>query len=77
MCLLVIIFVTKLDKLKSLIVDLTLLNCYKEYTNVFSKNLINQLSENESHDYTIDLKSGKTALYKSLYNLNKTELAIL
>ena len=67
----------KLDKLKSSITNSTLLNCYKEYVNIFSKDLINQLSENKSHDYTIDLKLGKTALYKSLYNLSKIKLAIL
>ena len=77
MYLLAVISVTKLDKLKSLIVDSTLLNCYKEYADVFLKDLINQLSENESHDHTIDLKSDKIVLYKSLYNLSKTELVML
>ena len=34
-------FTVKSNKLKLLIVDLTLLNCYKEYANVFLKDLIN------------------------------------
>ena len=62
----------KSDKLKSLIADLTLLDCYKKYVNIFSKDLINQLSENELHDHIIDLKLNKMTLYKSLYNLSKT-----
>ena len=69
--------VIKSDKSKSLIADLTLLDCYKEYINIFLKDLINQLSENKSHDYTINLKSDKTTLYKSLYNLSKIKLATL
>ena len=67
----------KQDKLKSLIADLTLLNFYKRYTNVFLKDLVNQLSENESHNYAIDLEPDKITLYKSLYNLSKTELTTL
>ena len=31
----------KQDKLKSLIVDLTLLNCYKRYVDMFLKDLVN------------------------------------
>ena len=69
--------VTKSDKLKLLIVDSTLLNCYKEYVNIFLKDLVNQLSENESHDHTIDLKLDKMTLYKSLYNLSKIKLVTL
>ena len=69
--------VIKQDKLKLLITDLTLLDCYKRYVDVFLKDLVNQLSENESHDHAIDLESDKTASYKSLYNLSKTELTTL
>ena len=68
---------TKSDKLKSLIVNSTLSDCYKRYVNIFLKDLINQLSENKSHNYTIDLKLDKTALYESLNNLNKIKLAML
>ena len=68
---------TKSDKLKLLIADLTLLNCYKEYADIFLKDLINQLSENKLYDHIIDLKSDKMTLYKSLYNLSKTELVTL
>ena len=75
--LLAIISITKSDKLKSLIVNLILLNCYKKYADVFLKDLINQLSENELHDHVINLKLGKTALYKPLYNLSETKLATL
>ena len=75
--LLAVISVTKSDKLKLLITNLTLLNCYKEYVNIFLKDLINQLSENKSYNHTIDLKSGKTALYESLYNLSEIKLVTL
>ena len=44
---------------------------------MFSKDLVNQLLENKSHNHAIDLESDKTALYESLYNLNKTELTTL
>ena len=63
--------------MKLLIIDSTLLDCYKEYINIFLKDLVNQLLENKSHDYIIDLKLDKTVLYKSLYNFSKTELATL
>ena len=69
--------VTKSDKLKSLIINLILLDCYKEYTDVFLKDLVNQLLENKLHDHAIDLKLSKTILYKSLYNLSETELVML
>ena len=69
--------IIKLDKLKSLIANLTLLNYYKKYANIFLKDLTNQLSENKLHNHAIDLKSGKTVLYKSLYNLSKIKLAML
>ena len=70
-------FAVKQDKLKSLIVDLTLLDYYKKYADMFLKDLVNQLSENESHNHAINLKSGKITLYKSLYNLSEIELTIL
>ena len=70
-------FIVKSDKLKLLITDSTLLDCYKKYVNIFLKDLINQLLENKSHNHIIDLKSDKTVLYESLYNLSKTELVIL
>ena len=75
--LLAVMFVIKQDKLKSLIADLTLLDCYKRYADVFLKDLVNQLSENKLHDHAIDLEPDKTTLYKSLYNLNKIELTTL
>ena len=77
MYLLALMSVIKQDKLKSLIADLTLLNCYKRYVDVFSKDLVNQLSENKSYDHAIDLEPGKITLYKSLYNLTKMKLTIL
>ena len=67
----------KQDKLKLLIANLTLLNCYKRYADVFSKDLVNQLLENKSHDHAINLKLDKIALYKSLYNLSKMKLTML
>ena len=67
----------KSDKLKLLITDLTLSDCYKEYAHVFSKDLVNQLSENKSHNHAINLKLDKMTLYKSLYNLSKIKLAML
>ena len=39
--LLAVISAVKQDKLKSLIADLILLNCYKKYVDVFSKDLVN------------------------------------
>ena len=67
----------KQDKLKLLIINLILLDYYKEYVNIFLKDLINQLLENKLYNHTINLKLDKIALYKSLYNLNKTELITL
>ena len=75
--LLAVISAAKLSKLKSLIADSTLLDCYKEYTDIFLKDLINQLSENKLYNHTIDLKLGKTVLYESLYNLSKIKLVML
>ena len=77
MYLLAVMSVIKQDKLKSLIADLTLLNCYKKYADMFLKDLVNQLSENKSYNHAIDLESGKMISYKSLYNLSETELTIL
>ena len=50
---------------------------YNRYTDVFLKNLINQLLENKSHNYLINLEPDTTILYKSLYNLSETELITL
>ena len=67
----------KQDKLKLLIANLTLLNYYKKYVNVFLKDLVNQLLENKSHDHAIDLESDKTTSYESLYNLSMIKLTML
>ena len=48
---------------------------YKNLRDVFEKaeNLI--LSDHDSYNYTINLKSEKTFLFNSLYNLSATELS--
>ena len=75
--LLAVMSAIKQDKLKLLITDLTLLNCYKKYADVFLKDLVNQLLENKSYDHAIDLEPGKTASYESLYNLSEMKLTTL
>ena len=44
---------------------------------MFLKDLANQLSENKLYNHVINLEPDKITLYKSLYNLSKTELTTL
>ena len=47
----------------------SLLEVYKKYANIFSKELASILQQNSKYDHIIDSKEGQTPLQMPIYNL--------
>ncbi len=76
-----VIFMRNIDKalkITSFVDSVTLLLFeYHNFLNVFSRELMNTLSERHFYDHKIQLQKSKTSIFESLYDMSQDELRIL
>ncbi len=70
--------INKALKITSFVDFVTLLSFeYHNFLDVFSRELMNTLSERRFYDHKIQLQKSKTSTFKSLYDMSQDELRIL
>jgi len=76
-----VIFMRNIDKalkITSFVDSVTLLSFeYHDFLDVFSRELINILSERRLYDHKIQLQKSKTSIFESLYDMSQDELRVL
>ncbi len=76
-----VIFMRNIDKalkITSFVDSATLLLLeYHDFLDVFSRELMNILSERRFYDHKIQLQKGKTSIFKPLYDMSQDELRVL
>ncbi len=76
-----VIFMRNIDKalkITSFVDSVTLLLLeYHDFLDVFSRELMNILSERRFYDHKIQLQKSKTSIFESLYDMSQDELRIL
>ncbi len=76
-----VIFMRNIDKalkITSFVDSVTLLSLeYHDFLDVFSRELINTLSERRLYDHKIQLQKSKTSIFESLYDMFQDELRVL
>jgi len=76
-----VIFMRDIDKalkITSFVDSVTLLLLeYHDFLDVFSRELMNTLSERRLYDHKIQLQKSKTFIFESLYDMSQDELRIL
>jgi len=70
--------INKALKIMSFVDSATLLSLeYHNFLDVFSRELMNTLSERRFYDHKIQLQKSKTSIFKSLYDMSQDELRVL
>ncbi len=70
--------IDKALKITSFVDSVTLLSLkYHDFLDVFSRELMNILSERRLYDHKIQLQKSKTSIFESLYDMFQDELRIL
>ncbi len=70
--------IDKVLKITSFVDFVTLLSFeYHDFLDVFSRELMNILSERHLYDHKIQLQKSKTSIFESLYDMSQDELRIL
>jgi len=70
--------IDKALKITSFVDSVTLLLLeYHDFLDVFSRELMNTLSERRFYDHKIQLKKSKTSIFEPLYDMSQDELRIL
>jgi len=76
-----VIFMRNIDKalkITSFVDSVTLLSFeYHNFLDVFSRELMNILSERNFYDHKIQLQKSKTSIFESLYDMSQDELQVL
>ncbi len=76
-----VIFMRDIDKalkITSFVDSVTLLSLeYHDFLDVFSRELMNILSERRFYDHKIQLQKSKTSIFESLYDISQDELRVL
>ncbi len=76
-----VIFMRNIDKalkITSFVDSVTLLLLeYHDFLDVFSRELMNILSERRFYDHKIQLQKSKTSIFESLYDMSQDELRVL
>jgi len=70
--------IDKALKITSFVNSVTLLSLeYHDFLDVFSRELMNTLSERRFYDHKIQLQKSKTSIFEPLYDMSQNELRIL